>query len=197
MRCAITCIRAAPFGGDLRIGRTPILHKAFNELKNVLGNCLNRTVKMIERYRDGVLPKQDELLQIDRDLVEKAEKLPGDIAAAYERLELQQCALLPIELARAANGYIDATEPFKLAKDPAQSGRLDTVLNVAAAAIHKSLVALLPILTHKAGEGLAQLGIQAAGKKLDELYANPPEPGTKVGPGQPLFPNVESTPTQP
>jgi methionyl-tRNA synthetase len=183
-------IRAAPFGSDLQ-WTDGDLHKAFNELKNVLGNCLNRTVKMIERYRGGVLPAADKLLQIDRDLLEKADKLPGDIATAYERLDLQQSALLPIELARAANGYIDATEPFKLAKDAAQAGRLDTVLNTAAMTIHRCLVALMPILTHKSAEGLAQLGISAEGKKLDELYANRPAAGAKVGPGQPLFPNVE------
>ena len=44
------------------------------------------------------------------------------------------------------NGYIDATEPFKLAKDPANAARLDTVLNIAAHSIHQCLVALLPIL---------------------------------------------------
>jgi methionyl-tRNA synthetase len=184
-------LRAAPFGSDLQ-WTDGDLHKAFNELKNVLGNCLNRTVKMIERYRGGVLPGAGNLLQIDRDLLEKAEKLPGDIAAAYERLDLQQCAMLPIELARATNGYVDATEPFKLAKDPTQSGRLDTVLNTAALVIHRCLIALLPLLPHKSVEGLAQLGVSAQGKRLDELYSTPPAPGTKVGPGQPLFPNVEA-----
>ena len=184
-------VRAAPFGSDL-LWTDADLHKAFNELKNVLGNCLNRTVKMVERYRGGVLPAATELLPIDRDLLERAAKLPGDIAAAYERLELQQCAMLPIELARAANGYIDATEPFKLAKDAAQAGRLDTVLSVAATVIHHCLTALLPILPQKAAEGLAQLGVQSAGKTLAQLHSQAPAAGVKVGPGQPLFPNVES-----
>jgi methionyl-tRNA synthetase len=184
-------VRAAPFGSDLQWTDAD-LHKAFNELKNVLGNCLNRTIKMIERYRDGVLPAPGKLLQIDRDLLEKAEKLPVDVTAAYEKLELHQAALLPIELARAANGYIDATEPFKLAKDPAQSGRLDAVLSTATVAVHRALVALLPILIHKSVEGLAQLGINATGKNLADLYTHLPTPGTKIGPGQPLFPNVES-----
>lgn len=184
-------VRAAPFGSDLQWTDAD-LHKAFNELKNVVGNCLNRTVKMIERYRGGVLPAAGELTQIDRDLLERAGKLPGEISAAYERLELQQCALLPIELARAANGYIDATEPFKLAKDPAQAGRLDTVLFVAATVICHCLTALLPILPQKGAEGLAQLSVQSAGKRLAQLHAEPPKAGAKIGPGQPLFPNVES-----
>ncbi|MGA3068241.1 MAG: methionine--tRNA ligase [Tepidisphaeraceae bacterium] len=184
-------VRAAPFGSDLQWTDAD-LHKAFNELKNVVGNCLNRTVKMVERYRGGILPEAGELQQIDRDFLQRAAKLPGEIATAYERLELQQCALLPIELARAANGYIDATEPFKLAKDAAQSERLDTVLSVAATAIHHCFVALLPILPDRAAAGLAQLSVQAAGKTLTDLYALPPAAGAKIGPGVPLFPNVES-----
>jgi methionyl-tRNA synthetase len=168
------------------------LTKAFNELKNVVGNCLNRTLKMVERYRGGVLPGAGELQAIDRDLVARAQRLPDQMAAAYDKLELQQCAMLPVELARAANGYIDATEPFRLAKDAAQAGRLDTVLNTAALAVHHCLVALLPILPEKAAEGLGQLSVAAGGKTLAELYANPPGAGTKLGVGVPLFPNVDS-----
>jgi methionyl-tRNA synthetase len=182
-------LRAAPFGTDLDWTDADFL-KSFNELKNVVGNCLNRTVKMIDRYRAGVLPAAGELQQIDRDLLAHGEKLPSQIAAAYDRIELQQCAELPVQLARLTNGYIDATEPFKLAKDPAQAGRLDTVLNVATRSIHRSLIGLLPILPKKAAEGLSQLRIDAAGKTLDWLYANPPAAGTKLGDAQPLFPNV-------
>jgi methionyl-tRNA synthetase len=184
-------LRAAPFGTDLD-WTDGDLTKSFNELKNVVGNCLNRTVKMVERYRGGVLPAATELEQIDRDLLERAKQLPAQIFSAYEKMELQQCAMLPVELARATNGYIDATEPFKLAKDPAKAGRLDTVLNVAAAAIYESLVTLLPILPTKAAEGLAQLSIQVSGKTLGELHGHPPVAGVKVGPGVPLFPNVEA-----
>jgi methionyl-tRNA synthetase len=183
-------LRAAPLGADLDWTDDDFL-KSFNELKNVVGNCLNRTIKMIDRYRGGVLPEARELGQIDRGMLTRAQQLPTALQSAYERLELQQCAVLPIELARAANGYIDATEPFKLAKDPAQSGRLDTVLNVATAVLHQCLVGLLPILPQKAAEGLGQLGVQVTGKTLAQLQENPPPAGSKLGPGQPLFPNVE------
>lgn len=93
--------------------------KAFNELKNVVGNCLNRTIKMIDRYRAGVLPAPGDLEQIDRDLLSHGDDLPARLAAAYDGVDLQQCAELPVQLARLTNGYIDATEPFKLAKDSA------------------------------------------------------------------------------
>jgi methionyl-tRNA synthetase len=182
-------LRAAPFGSDLDWTDADFL-KSFTELKNVVGNCLNRTVKMIDRYRAGILPPSGELQPIDRDLLAHGEQLPSQLASAYERIELQQCAELPVQLARLTNGYIDATEPFKLAKDASKASRLDTVLNVAARSIHRCLVGLLPILPQKAAEGLAQLKVDTAGKTLAWLYENPPTPGTKLGEAQPLFPNV-------
>jgi methionyl-tRNA synthetase len=182
-------LRAAPFGSDLDWTDADFL-KSFNELKNVVGNCLNRTIKMIDRYRAGILPAAGDLEKIDRDLLAHGEKLSSQLASAYDRIDLQQCAELPVQLARLTNGYIDATEPFKLAKDASQATRLNTVLNVAAQSIHRCLVGLLPILPQKAAEGLSQLKIDVAGKTLDWLYANPPAAGIKLGDAQPLFPNV-------
>ena len=145
---------------------------------------------MIDRYRQGVLPAAAELEQIDRDLLSHGEKLAGQLAGAYDGVELQQCAELPVQLTRLTNGYIDATEPFKLAKDESKASRLNTVLNVSAISIYRCLVGLLPILPTKAAEGLRQLQVDPAGKSLDWLNANPPAAGTKLGEGKPLFPNV-------
>src|SRR5438094_7509839 len=86
--------------------------------------------------------------------------------AAYDACDLQQCALLPIELARHANGYIDATRPFSLAKDPAQAVGLDTVLHLSTMAIYVALVALLPMLPEKAAAGLEQLGVNVTVRTL-------------------------------
>jgi methionyl-tRNA synthetase len=181
--------RAAPFGNDLD-WKDDELAAAHNELANVIGNCLNRIMTMVPKYR-GTLPAAGDFQEIDRALIEKTQKLPSDLAGAYQRLELQQCALLPIELARATNGYIEATAPFKLAKDAAQATRLDTVLNVAAQAVYASLVALLPVLPDKAAAGLAQMGIDVAGKTLPDLFSTPLPAGAQFGQGTPLFPRLE------
>jgi methionyl-tRNA synthetase len=186
-------VRAAPFGADLDFTDADFA-KSFGELANVVGNCLNRTVKMIGRYFDGKVPatSPDDFQDIDRTLMAKIEALPAAMRKAYEGVELQQCAMLPVELARAANGYIDATEPFKLAKDPASAKRLATVLYVAAEAIRQSLTALLPILPHKAADGLGQLGISVGGKTLDQMFVQPLTAGTKLGEATPLFPKLEA-----
>jgi methionyl-tRNA synthetase len=183
-------LRAAPFGSDLDFSQADFL-KSFNELANVLGNLLNRNLNMIRKYR-GNVPAGAATEDIDRNLVAATEALPAQVKSAYEKLDLQQAVLLPIELARTANGYIDATRPFSLAKDPAQASRLDTVLNLAVQATKNALVALLPVLPTKAREGLKQLGIDLEGKTLDQLFAMPLAPGHALGEAVPLFPKVES-----
>jgi methionyl-tRNA synthetase len=147
---------------------------------------------MIGSYRDGVLPAVGEVEDVDNHLVEQTAKLPAALADAYRRIALQECALLPVELARATNGYIDATAPFKLKNDDAKARRLDTVLNRAAQAIKTALVALLPVLPEKAAAGLSQLGVSVEGRTLGELLATELPAGHRIGEGQPLFAKVEA-----
>ncbi len=183
-------LRAAPFGSDLEWSPDE-LTKAFNELKNVLGNGLNRTLKMIGSYRGGLLPVGKLTDPIDHALAEKITALSTDVRSAYDRLDLQAAVMLPIDLARAVNGYIDATEPFKLKKDPDKSDRLDTVLALSAQAMARAFIALLPILPTKAAEALAQLNVNLDGKTFDDLMSHDLPAGHLVGEGKPLFPNVE------
>ncbi len=182
-------LRAAPFGSDLD-WTDGDFNKAFNELANVIGNNLNRTLNMAGKYR-GQLPPLGELEDIDHNLIAQTKRLGADLAEAYKKCELQQCAMLPMELARTANGYIDATAPFKLAKDPTKASRLDTVLHVSAQAIYAALVGLLPILPEKAAAGLKQLGVSIEGKTLPQLLQAGLAVGHPITPGQPLFPKVE------
>ena len=186
-------VRAATLGADLDWTDNDF-NKAFNELANVLGNCLNRTIKMIGKYRQGAIPAAGPLEEIDQNLLTRIQGLQHQVQDAYAKFELQQAALLPIELARLTNGYIDSTEPFKLAKDPAKAQRLDTVLNLAAQAIYRSLVALLPILPEKAVCGLQQLNVAIQGKTFAELMGGNLPVCHKLGDGQPLFPRLEKAP---
>jgi methionyl-tRNA synthetase len=186
-------LRAAPFGNDLDFTKADFV-KAYNELANVLGNLLNRSLNMLNKYRGGALPAGAASEDIDHNLVRQTESLAGHLREAYIKLDLQQACLLPLELARAANGYIDATRPFSLAKDPAQSGRLDTVLNLAAQATRAALAGLLPVLPEKAAAGLRQLGVESEGAALQQLVTRAQPPGHRVGQGQPLFPRVDPPP---
>ena len=99
--------------------------------------------------------------------------------------------MIPIELVRALDGYIEATAPFKMAKDPAQADRLNTVLSLLVRGMHTALVGLLPILPDKAAEGLLQLNVDPAGKSLVDLFKSSPAAGSQLAAGHALFPKIE------
>ena len=186
-------LRAAPFGSDLDWSEKEF-GIAYDELSKKLGNCLNRTTNMTTRYRSNTVPAAAEVDELDRSVLAAADALPAKLADAYARLALQECATLPVDLVRTVDGYIEATAPFKLAKDPAQAGRLDTVLNTIARGMHAALVGLLPVLPERATAGLKQLGVDVAGKTLAELFAAAPAAGHALGEGAALFPRVETKP---
>jgi methionyl-tRNA synthetase len=165
--------------------------RTYTELGNVVGNLLNRVLNMTTKYRGGLLPAVGEISSEDEHVSKSLGGFAESLTNAYSNLELQQCALLPIELARAANGYIDTTAPFKLAKDPARAARLDTVLNLSTQAVYQALVGLLPLLPEKAAAGLAQLGVDVTGKNLGQLLKSPLPAGHQLGTGKVLFPKVE------
>jgi methionyl-tRNA synthetase len=184
-------LRAAPFGNDLDFTEADFA-RSYKDLSDVLGNLLNRVLKMLNTYRGGVLPDGAPSEEIDHNLIRSTRDLPGVVRTAYENLALQQACVLPVELARAANGYIDATRPFSLKDDPNQQGRLDTILNLVAQATRAAFVALMPVLPEKAAAGLRQLGIDPGNAPLSgDAMASLPA-GHRVGQGQPLFPRVEA-----
>jgi len=184
-------LRAAVFGSDLDWSDREF-DSAYDDLSKKLGNCLNRTTNMTNRYRENTVPAAVELQDLDRSVLAQIEALPAKLADAYNRIALQECAMLPIELVRAVDGYIEATAPFKLAKDPAQKAKLDTVLNLLVRGMYTALVGLLPVLPDKAAAGLKQLGVEIAGRSMLNLFANTPAAGHKLGEGSALFPRVEA-----
>ncbi len=188
-------LRAAPFGSDLDWSDADFA-TSYNELANVVGNCLNRVLNMANKYLGGVVPA-DPGSAAGEDatfaaFIARYETFAADLAARYGLLALQDCVLLPVELARLTNGYIDARAPFKLAKDPAKAEELKAVMWRSIQAIYRVLVGLLPVLPEKAAAGLAQLGVDVAGKSLEQLLAQPLPAGHKLGAGTPLFPRVET-----
>lgn len=179
--------QAAPFGNDLDFSEADFL-KAFNELANLPGNCLNRVISMSGSYNGGVIPEAKQTEEIDQKLLAETEALPGVLEKAFAALDLQGAAKASVELARAVNGYIEATSPFKL-KDPSQHGRRAAILGNIAQAMATVFVGLLPITPEKAVAGLRQLGIDPAGKTLPDLFqAALRVAGTNVAAPVALFP---------
>lgn len=153
------------------------------ELANGLGNLVNRSVSMLKRYRNGVVPKRsDELANEVNDLRKKVESL---LAAN----ELQSALQAIWQIVNRANQYVDQTAPFKLAKDPAQAARLDEVLYNLVECCRILALCLWPFIPTTAEKIFAQL--QITDTKPDRLSAaawGGLGQGHTVGDPVPLFP---------
>ena len=200
-------LREVPFGADGDFSREALRTRYNNELANDLGNLLSRTVNMICRYFDGVIPPTQQkalgappagrIRQLDGVEAQYLEKplrrLQDEAAAIMAGCQFGEYLLAVLELATGANRYIDATEPFRLAKDPSQRDRLGTILYSCAETVRIALSFLEPFMPEKAAEGLAQLGLPGgdpAPLSQRALWGRL-EPGKPVAKAGPLFPRKQ------
>ena len=182
-------LRAMTFGSDGDFS-DEMFKRTYNvDLANGVGNLLSRTVKMIGKYFDGVVPAAT--LEL--------EEAAAVHAAAKELVEgadgwMRSCAFhkyldAVTHLVGATNGFIEVTEPFKLAKDESQRERLGAILWTCAEAVRLVLLYLQPILPEKTAAGLDILAVPANQRALATqgqwgLLAS----GTTITPTAPLFP---------
>lgn len=155
------------------------------ELANGLGNLVNRSLSMLKRYRSGAVPgRSDELLA-------DAGKATTDARAQLECNELQGALQSIHALVTRANQYVDQTAPFKLAKDPAQSKRLDDVLYNLAETCRVLAVLYQPFLPDTSARIYAQLGLTGTADRFSEAAWGKLEPGHIIGEIAPLFPRKD------
>jgi methionyl-tRNA synthetase len=185
-------LRAAPFGSDLNWSEDEF-QAAFRELADRVGNCLNRVLKMLNNYRQGVVPgPSGPYVNISvGSIATLTTRVRTAASNAYEGFALQQVILLALAVAKEVDDQIEIKRPFKLAKQPEEQAQLDNVLYHLVRGIYGVLVTLLPILPEKAAAGLKQLGVDPADRTWDDLFDRPIESGHKVGEGRPLFPKLE------
>jgi len=155
-------------------------------LANGLGNLVNRSLSMLKRYRNGVVP------EASTELAPEAEKVIANTRALLEQNQLQGALQSIWSLVTRANQYVDHTAPFKLAKDPAKAGRLNEVLYNLTEVCRILAVLLWPFLPGTAAKINAQLGLAGSpdrfsGARWGELAA-----GHSIGVPAPLFPRKES-----
>jgi methionyl-tRNA synthetase len=155
------------------------------ELANGLGNLVNRSLSMLKRYRNGVVPP------VSRELAAEAEKVIGETRALLEGNQLQGALLSIWSLVTRANQYVDQTAPFKLAKDPAQAARLDEVLYNLAETCRILAVLLHPFLPGTGARIYAQLGLAGAPGHFAAAKWGVLKPGDVIGLPAPLFPRKE------
>jgi methionyl-tRNA synthetase len=157
-----------------------------SELANGLGNLVNRSLSMLKRYRNGVVPKASS------ELAPEAEKVVAETRALLEQNQLQGALQSIWSLVTRANQYVDHTAPFKLAKDPSRAERLDEVLYNLAEVCRILAVLLWPFLPSTSTKINAQLGLVGAPDKLAASSWGGLAAGHTIGTPAPLFPRKEA-----
>jgi len=156
------------------------------ELANGLGNLINRSLSMLKRYRNGVVPANHDELAAD------AAKAVNETQGLLKQNQLQAALQSIWSLISRANLYVEQTKPFNLAKEPAQAKRLDEVLYNLAETCRVLAVLLWPFLPGTAGKIYVQLGLTGSPDKFSEAAWGGLKPGHKIGAPAPLFPRKET-----
>ena len=156
------------------------------ELANGLGNLVNRSLSMLKRYREGVVPARSDELAAD------AQKCITETRALLLDNELQGAVQSIWSLVTRANQYVDQTAPFKLAKDPSQAKRLDEVLYNLAETCRILGVLLWPFLPGTAQKLFSQLGLPGVPNEFAAATWGDLQAGHQIGEPTPLFPRKDN-----
>nr|MBC8372583.1 class I tRNA ligase family protein [Planctomycetota bacterium] len=183
-------LRAVTFGADGDFSHDALQGRYNSDLANGLGNLLNRTLNMIDRYFDGKLPASGEIGSDERIVQAAAADLRASATGAMESCCFGLYLDKITELIGATNRYIDVTAPFKLAKDESQVERLGTVLYTCAEAVRIVLTYLWPLMPETMAAGLEQLNwkMGAEGSITEAAEWGRLTPGTQTRKPEPLFP---------
>ena len=155
------------------------------ELANGLGNLVNRSLSMLKRYCNGVVPSRH------NELAPESEQAVHGTVAHLRGAQLQGALQTIWSLVTRANQYVDQTAPFKLAKDPAQAGRLAEVLYNLAETCRVLAVLLWPFIPDTAGKIYAQLGLGGSPDQLSSAAWGGLNAGHNIGEPLALFPRKD------
>ncbi len=180
-----------PHATDGSISYETIIERFNSDLANTLGNLVNRTIAMINKYFDGVLPCNDKAEALDDEF--KADILSAlpVMEKAFVDFRIADAVEAVINSAKRSNKYIDETAPWALAKDEANKERLSTVLYNLLEAIRIIAVELSPFMPDTSKAILSQINCDESSYE-SILSFGAAKTGVKVSAPTPLFNRIDA-----
>jgi len=186
-------VRAIPYGNDGVFTPEDFVARVNYDLANDLGNLLNRTVAMINKYEGGQVPAfKAGVTEFDADLEATAAETIKNYDNCMDQLHLSDALAEVWKLVSRTNKYIDETAPWQLAKNEADADQLASVMAHLAASLRVIANLISPVMTHAPKEIFNQLGLKVDQINLIDLkFADLPAGGQVVAKGTPIFPRVD------
>lgn len=184
-------LREVPFGSDGSFSEEALINRTNGDLANILGNLVNRTIGMINKYFDGEVSNKGVSEEIDNNLIKEAESLYIKVENYMNKLEVPKALDSIFDLFRSLNKYIDETTPWILAKDDSKRDRLATVLYNLIEGIRIGTVLLRPFIPETTEKIFKQINTDNTSYDSVKEFGGY-KSSTKVGIPEVLFQRIET-----
>ena len=184
-------LREYTFGQDGIFTNEIMLNRMNSDLSNDLGNLVRRTISMIERYNDSVIPEAGEPTEFDEDLKQVAISAADKVEEAMDEFKFHTALEEIWKVVGRANKYIDETKPWVLSQDEASKPVLDTVLHNLAEALRIVSILISPFMNATAQKMRQQLGVWHTDPVWEDSKVFDQIKGETVKKGEQLFPRLD------